>query len=275
MDEIWKAVLCYVRTEYEKKPRSRRVPIALSYLMWSFARRVFNCPLLTLPEDTDLVSKLKKTIAGFDGDTRITKLYTASHHGFSAAKFHEYVDGKKNTITIIKSNWGNRFGGYASAAFKQNESKPDGYDIDVILDPAAFVFAIGKEGADAGNNIKIFNKAKKYEDGFKEPKCIRYEANMGPLFGTADIVITNNCNGPVNLEKNLRASSFCCASTWGTKMKKGEKRTILCGQPATLGHPGGFGQLNLWELSQFHKGSLLYWNWFVVEEYVTFKLEFH
>ena len=44
-------------------------------------------------------------------------LYHASESDYSAKRFHKISDDKGPTITIIKSNWGNIFGGYTSMSW--------------------------------------------------------------------------------------------------------------------------------------------------------------
>ena len=41
-------------------------------------------------------------------------LYGASENEYLASKFHDLCDGNGATITIIKSNFGNIFGGYTN-----------------------------------------------------------------------------------------------------------------------------------------------------------------
>ena len=41
-------------------------------------------------------------------------LFRASDHSYLASQFHKLCDGKGPTVTIIKNNFGNVFGGYTN-----------------------------------------------------------------------------------------------------------------------------------------------------------------
>ena len=257
--DVWMVVLHYIRINYEEKPGSRRVPLAISHLAWKFANKVIDSKLLTLAEDVKFINKVTEAIPKFEKLIGFKKIYTASHHDFSAAKYHKYVDGKNDTITIIKSNWGRKFGGYASAALKK------GTDDGIILDPDSFVFAIG-DVHDIG--IQIFHKAKEYENGQKAKKCIQYHAGLGPCFGIGAIEVTDKCNMAADLDNNPEATSCCSGYTFDTdfKLPKGKVRIILCGEAPEGGYEGGWGKDNRWDCSN--------WNWYLVEEYEVFQSTF-
>ena len=63
---------------------------------------------MSLKQDMELMTLIATTLS-FD----LAKLlYRASELEYSAAQFHKLCDDQGPTITIIKSNFGNIFGGY-------------------------------------------------------------------------------------------------------------------------------------------------------------------
>jgi hypothetical protein len=61
-----------------------------------------------------------KELMGLCGFSRIQRwklLYRASNDGFSAKNFHDKCDGKRNTLTVIKTANSNIFGGYVEGDF--------------------------------------------------------------------------------------------------------------------------------------------------------------
>ena len=92
----------FTRNHYENKYNKQYLPIALKYVIIQFSKRVIASKLLTLKDDLALFSLLSTKISCI---RRFNLLFTASDHGYLAAKFHELCDDKGPTITIIKSNW--------------------------------------------------------------------------------------------------------------------------------------------------------------------------
>ena len=62
-------------------------------------------------------------------------LYRASRDGFSGGNFHSKCDGMENTLTVIKSESGNVFGGYTDKAWTSG-------CFEHIRDPNAFIFSL-------------------------------------------------------------------------------------------------------------------------------------
>jgi len=60
--------------------------------------------------------------------------YRATRDGFSAHNFHIKCDGHANTLTIIKSEHGNIFGGFTEKAWDSSDK--------YYLDPKAFIFSL-------------------------------------------------------------------------------------------------------------------------------------
>ena len=61
-------------------------------------------------------------------------MYRASRDGFSGKDFHSKCDRKKNTLTVIKSESGNVFGGYTDKCWHSKGG--------LVSDPNAFIFSL-------------------------------------------------------------------------------------------------------------------------------------
>lgn len=99
-------------------------------------------------------------------------LYRGSRNGFRAQDFHEKCDGKKNTITVVLTRNGRRFGGFTHAKW----DKSNGYKTD----ERGFLFSLDSKEVYA-------NKKDNYG--------IYCYSDKGPTFGGGhDLFIDNNCN---------------------------------------------------------------------------------
>lgn len=54
----------------------------------------------------------------FSSDQNWELLYRGTQHGFNAVDFHYYCDVVTNTLTVIKSENGNIFGGYTEMSWE-------------------------------------------------------------------------------------------------------------------------------------------------------------
>jgi len=102
-------------------------------------------------------------------------LWKGSRDGFKAATFHSKCNDKGPTVTVIKSEHNNVFGGFTSEAWTgscQNKH-----------DPTAFIYSLTKKG--------------KYAQQLNKNSIRDYSGN-GPMFGNdrgyCDIVIGDNCD---------------------------------------------------------------------------------
>ena len=64
----------------------------------------------------------------------LSQKYQASVDGFSAKNFHDYCDGLKHTLTIVKTTRGYIFGGYTDEAWNSHN--------EYVKDPNAFIFSL-------------------------------------------------------------------------------------------------------------------------------------
>ena len=103
-------------------------------------------------------------------------LYRASTDGYESLDFHNHCDGIENTITIIKDNFNNVFGGYTSAKWKS--------DGTYISDLNSFIFKLRNKGISCKNKFKIKN----------HEYAVLGNSNYGPIFGIYDILIKNKSN---------------------------------------------------------------------------------
>lgn len=120
----------YVRNEYENKYDKQHIPVALKYVVVGYSKRFIPCDFLSIKEDLlfcEIFSnKIGKDIKSFK------ILYKASDHNFSSDTFHKLCDGESPTITLIKSNFGNIFGGFTSKplpTFNYCQRDEDAYNI--------------------------------------------------------------------------------------------------------------------------------------------------
>jgi hypothetical protein len=104
-------------------------------------------------------------------------LYRATRDGFNGEAFHSKCDGKRNTITIIKSHLNYVFGGFASSAWNSSEV--------YINDPNAFLFSLRRAGVSFKDKFTV-----------KQAQYALYgHSNYGPTFGGGhDIHIHNQSN---------------------------------------------------------------------------------
>lgn len=115
--------------------------------------------------------------------TQIKSIYRATRNGFSSLDFHSNCDGVSNTLTIIKTNNGKRFGGYTEAKWSS--------DIDGTLhgyqkDKNAFIFRIGNSSVNFSYEIL---------ECLPNKPAIYNHIEYGPCFGEGhEICISSNCD---------------------------------------------------------------------------------
>ena len=116
---------CYVRNNYENQTKGQNVPSALKYLIRNFSMKSFNSNIITFKQDLNLLEILSKQLSN-SGFKKIKLLYRASENEYSSESFHSCCDNQGNTITIIKSEFDNIFGGYTNIPWTSD----DGYKSD-------------------------------------------------------------------------------------------------------------------------------------------------
>jgi len=113
-------------------------------------------------------------------------LYRASKDGFGAHNFHAKCDHKPNTLTIIKSENGNVFGGFTALTWDGADWKQD---------TASFLFSlINNDKTPVKMNVAI------------NPDAICCHSSYGPTFGGGhDLHICDKSNEVGNSYSNPRS----------------------------------------------------------------------
>ncbi len=107
-------------------------------------------------------------------------LYRATRDGFYSNDFHSRCDGMGNTLTVIKSESGNVFGGYTDKAWYSNGG--------FVTDQNAFIFSL----------INKENKPFKVKCSDVGQNAIVCSPSIGPTFGKSDSDIFINHNSNTN-----------------------------------------------------------------------------
>lgn len=99
-------------------------------------------------------------------------IYRASRDGADARSYHSKCNGKINTVTVVQTVKGSKFGGYTETQIQDGNI---GYK-----DPNSFLFSI--------------NKMKIYENLNKDSNVIRHYGENGPFFVGGFVVFDSNFN---------------------------------------------------------------------------------
>ena len=103
---------------------------------------------------------------------KYTLLFRASRDGYRASNFHSKCDGKSNTVTLVETITGRRFGGFTDAQWDQSENYKKGSN--------GFIFSLD-------NNEIYYNK--------NNQNNIYCTSSYGPAFGGGhDFYICDSCN---------------------------------------------------------------------------------
>ena len=173
--------LNFIRNQYEKKHK-QNVPMALKYLTIQFSKRIIGCKLLSIKQDLDFFNLLSTKLPSI---RRFNFLFRTSDHNYSGKKFHDFCDDKGGTITIIKTNWGNIFGGYTSKSWT-SENK-------WIADKDAFLFLIKSDDESTQSKCPLLLELRKGD--IHVNYAIGCNPSLGPIFGLGyDIIIRDECN---------------------------------------------------------------------------------
>ena len=118
--------------------------------------------IINKTEEIELLTN-RLTSKGFNKKQKVifNLLYRASRDGDSPKTYHNKCDGKVNTLCIIQTIKGCKFGGYTEAMIKSNNNYDD-------KDQNAFVFSL--------------NKMKIYENMKKDNNAVCHSPNWGPIF---------------------------------------------------------------------------------------------
>ena len=211
------------RTEYEAK-FSKNIPAALKYLMVLFSNKIFSSKILSFTQDLDFFKLLTGKLKDVISKKKIKLLYRSSDHNFTAKSFHKHCDGHGPTITIIQSNYGNIFGGYAPGKWPTSK---------VYSSKDIFLFLI-RSNDETQKSPLIF-------DAFPGKKpVIECDKDRGPVFGgygTIEISIGDKCDKS-SLSRHISGFNTKCYTFHKTgqydfsELKRGN---TLCGAPLVDG----------------------------------------
>jgi len=122
----------------------------------------------------------------------LSLIYKGSRDGFTYNAFHEKCDNKSSTITVIKSkNHGRIFGGYTKATWTL---VGNGYYTNKN-DDSSFLFSL------------TYNERYPHKKNSERAICVN--STHLPVFGSADMVINDNCNSRTNNYTNFPGSFTC------------------------------------------------------------------
>lgn len=122
----------WIRNNYEEK-YNEHTPVALKSVIKLYSKRCIKSQFLDIPQDIKFYNLLQNHLS--KKVLKFRHIFTASQNQFSAARFHECCDTVKNTLVIIKSEFGNVFGGFTT--------KPWNKEIKTwTADSEAFLFLI-------------------------------------------------------------------------------------------------------------------------------------
>ena len=99
-------------------------------------------------------------------------IYRAARDGANAQSYHSRCDGKINTVTVVQTVKGSKFGGYTETQIQDGNI---GYK-----DPNSFIFSL--------------NKMKIYENLNKDNNVIRHYRDNGPYFVGGFVIYDSNFN---------------------------------------------------------------------------------
>ena len=113
-------------------------------------------------------------------------LYRGSRDGFGAFDFHSNCDHKPNTLTIVKSDIGNIFGGFTSAHWNSSGSWQE--------DKSSFLYSL----------INKENRHLIFEHSSNNNSSICSNKQYGPIFGAGnDICIFDSSNSNTSSFSNV------------------------------------------------------------------------
>ena len=150
--------------------------MVLKYLIAKFSNLIIGCKLLSIQQDMEFFNSLKAELTNIK---EFELLFRASEHDYSVLKFHSLCDNKGPTLSIIKSNSGNIFGGYTSISWSTSDSW--------VNDPNAFIFLIKSDDLSIHNKCPLIFKTKKHD--FHKFSAVWHGKSNGPSFGGQDIMI--------------------------------------------------------------------------------------
>jgi len=177
-------VWCFIREKYENA-FNFECPRGIKILMMHFSNKLIGCKMLTFEEDIKFFKLLSSKLTENIARCKFKLLYRASENKYLASTFHKFCDDHGPTITIIKSNFGNIFGGYTSIKWSS--------DWEYHKDKNAFLFVIRSKNKSIPSP-KVF-------DCIDNECAVYHDPDRGPTFGEGhDLQIGDKCNKSLPIE---------------------------------------------------------------------------
>ena len=118
---------------------------------------------------------------------RFNPIYIASVQGFESSKFHQFCDGKKKVLVLIKVKF-YYFGGYTNVCWGENNGS-------FVESNKTFIFSLSNP-----SNVPV-------QFVCVNPKSSIFDhSSLGPVFGVNDICIGDNSNENTSSYSNLGGS---------------------------------------------------------------------
>ena len=202
----------FIRKSYESKYKNVYIPVALKYLITNFTQKIITSNLLTINEDLQFYQLLSNKLLENEisnplnpniNNTKSSSfkfkfLYKASDNNFTSDSFHKFCDNYSSTIIIIKSNYGNIFGGYTSIKWQSPSTMDENgnfVNLSVTLfDDKSFLFTIRDINDKSNDNENRVNYPKLHLPESVLCGSITLCRDLGPTFGQCDIQIVKKCN---------------------------------------------------------------------------------
>ena len=182
-------VFHFFRVHYEKNSKNAYIADAMKHLTMLFCQKCVPSTLLNFNQDIEFVKLLSNQLGCIIESFKF--LYRASENQFKARPYHKACDGADKTpqIVIVKSNHGNIFGGYRSAALvpPPRHARNAGY----TSDKNAFLYLIKSDDHDINDKCPIIFKIRPNQTQW----AFAYGRIKGPIFGFgADFRIDQKSN---------------------------------------------------------------------------------
>ena len=153
-----------LKTNFEFRPDSKGINELLNEInkfgKIEYSKYKIDSKIINNKEEIELLTKRLSSKGLQNKNTIFNLLYRASRDGDAPNIYHKKCDGKANTICLIETIKGCKFGGYTEVMISSNNSN--------YKDPNSFIFSI--------------NKLKIYENMKKENYAVDHSSNWGPIF---------------------------------------------------------------------------------------------
>ena len=203
-------ITCYfIRNQYEKK-YNKPIPWNMKLLISQYVKRFFKSSLLSFKQDIQLNELLFKQLKK---QFKFKLFYRGSIHNFSGKEFHNPSNRALPSVVLIKSNWGNLFGGFTTQSwYKYN----DLFNYHWRKDDEAFLFLLKSDDLIINNKCPLIFKLK-----VDQTQWATYnDCNFGPIFGRGHDLFVADEQSPIesqklwNKKKQFGSYNYCNLCTY-------------------------------------------------------------